>query len=289
MSQSASISIYRKKSFSYSVRAFNIILNNQKLGSIKNGETRSFNLEPGSYALSVKIDMYSTETMQFNLISGDTFSFETGVNSGVGGVLSAFTSSEGYLFLKQTAGTVSAPSPIEPIPVQPPAKNLSKPETKPAAANNAIFISYRRQDSPDTTGRIYDRLAQRFGQDSVFKDIDSIPLGVDFRKHLDASVGKCKVLLAVIGDNWHDKKANNGKSRFGDPRDFVRIEIESALKRDIAVIPLLVRGAQMPGENDLPESMIELSYRNGIPVRPDPDFHNDIERLMEGLEEILNN
>ena len=94
-----------------------------------------------------------------------------------------------------------------------------------------ILISYRREDSADVTGRIYDRLIQRFGQGAVFKDVDSIPLGVDFRIYLDEQVAKCEVFLAVIGRDWMKNLGSTEKTRLDDPRDFVRIEIESALKR----------------------------------------------------------
>lgn len=70
-------------------------------------------------------------------------------------------------------------------------------------------------------------------------------------------------------------------------RDFVRVEIEAALQRDIPVVPVLVQGSQMPRESDLPPSLHSLSYRNGIAVRPDPDFHQDMDRLIKGIEEHL--
>lgn len=146
-----------------------------------------------------------------------------------------------------------------------------------------IFISYRREDSSDTTGRIYDRLVQQFGRTAVFKDVDSIPLGINFRTHLDEQVAKCDVFLAVIGPDWMGIKAGEGKSRLDDPRDFVRIEIESALKRQIPVIPVLVRGATISDPDRLPSSLQELSDRNGIVVRHDPDFHRDMDRLIEHL------
>ncbi len=69
-----------------------------------------------------------------------------------------------------------------------------------------IFLSYRREDSADVTGRIDDRLVQQFGREAVFVDVDSIPFGVDFRKHLDQQVGKCDVFLAVIGPDWMGSK-----------------------------------------------------------------------------------
>ena len=150
-----------------------------------------------------------------------------------------------------------------------------------------IFISYRRSDSADVAGRIYDRLVGKFDRKMIFKDVDSIPLGLDFKEYLDKQVGECKVLLAVIGDRWLDASNASGKRRLEDPTDFVRIEIESALERGIPVVPLLVRGASMPGEENLPPSLRKLVYRNGIPIRPDPDFHRDMDRLIKALEEYV--
>lgn len=150
-----------------------------------------------------------------------------------------------------------------------------------------IFISYRRSDSADIVGRIYDRLVQEFGRKSIFKDVDSIPLGIDFKGYLDRTVSECNVLLAIIGDRWLDATDASGKKRLEDPDDFVRIEIESALEQGIPVIPLLVRDAQMPAEEDLPAGLKKLAYRNGIPIRPDPDFHRDMDRLIAALEEYI--
>ena len=149
-----------------------------------------------------------------------------------------------------------------------------------------ILISYRREDSADVTGRIYDRLIQRFGQGAVFKDVDSIPLGVDFRIYLDEQVAKCEVFLAVIGRDWMKNLGSTEKTRLDDPRDFVRIEIESALKRQISVIPVLVGGASIPAAEQLPASIQDLSYRHGIVVRIDPDFHRDMDRLIECLKKL---
>jgi hypothetical protein len=118
----------------------------------------------------------------------------------------------------------------------------------------------------------------------VFKDVDSIPLGIDFRTYLDQQVAKCDVFLAVIGRNWMKPQGQRGKSRLADPADFVRLEIEAALKRQIPVIPVLVEGASIPPVDRLPTSLQGLSYRNGIVVRPDPDFHRDMDRLIEHLQ-----
>ena len=118
-------------------------------------------------------------------------------------------------------------------------------------------------------------------------DVESIPLGVDFRVHLDEQVAKCEVFLAVIGRDWMKNMGSTGKTRLDDPRDFVRIEIESALKRQIPVIPVLVSGATIPPAKRLPLSIQDLSYRNGIAVRADPDFHRDMDRLIESLTQNI--
>ena len=96
----------------------------------------------------------------------------------------------------------------------------------PPLPPRGIFISYRRVDTPHVAGRLFDRLEARFGTGNVFMDVDSIPLGVDFRAHLDEAVGRCDVLLAVIGDSWLESR--DGERRLDDASDFVRIEIESA-------------------------------------------------------------
>ena len=183
--------------------------------------------------------------------------------------------------MDQHAGTrivpaVTAPIQSESLPTQP-------------GAHSKIFISYRRQDSADITGRIYDRLIQRFGKEQIFKDVDSIPLGVDFREHLNRMVGNCDVVLAVMGDRWLTADDPDRKRRLDDPKDFVRIELEAALERKIPVIPVLVREAQMPKEKELPAALAALAYRNGIAVRTDPDFHHDMDRLIAGVESHFSN
>ncbi len=150
-----------------------------------------------------------------------------------------------------------------------------------------IFISYRLEDSADVTGRIYDRLIKQFDREAVFKDVDSIPLGEDFRIHLDAQVAKCEVFLAVIGHDWVQNLGSTGRTRLDNPVDPVRIEIESALKRQIPVIPILVSGASIPPAEQLPACIQDLSYRNAITVRPDPDFHRDMDRLIDYLKQQI--
>ncbi len=152
---------------------------------------------------------------------------------------------------------------------------------------SGIFISYRRSDTPDAVGRIYDRLVSEFGKARVFKDVDSIPLGQDFRGHLNGIVGDCGVMLVIIGPRWTDARNQAGQRRLEDPDDFVRIELEAALARDIPVVPVLVGHAPIPVASDLPGSLASMAFRQSIEVRPDPDFHNDATRLVTALQVIL--
>jgi len=150
-----------------------------------------------------------------------------------------------------------------------------------------IFISYRRSDTPDAVGRIYDRLVSEFGKARVFKDVDSIPLGQDFRGHLNDIVGNCVAVLAVIGPKWTDIRNEAGQRRLEDPDDFVRIELEAALAREVPVVPVLVGHAAMPATGQLPGSLTTLAFRQAVDVRPDPDFHTDATRLVSALRQII--
>jgi hypothetical protein len=177
--------------------------------------------------------------------------------------------------------SVARPSPVAPV------ATLLNPSSAPAVANGRIFISYRRSDSADVTGRIYDRLVTHFGEGSVFQDVEDIPLGMDFTEFIQDVVGKCDAFLAIIGDEWLSATDHAGGRRLDNPADNVRIEIQSALKRQIPLIPVLVRGAEMPTAQSLPASLGALATRNAIRVRPNPDFRSDMTRLIEGLEELF--
>jgi hypothetical protein len=149
-----------------------------------------------------------------------------------------------------------------------------------------IFISYRRSDSAAASGRIYDRLCVAFGEKAVFKDVDVIPPGANYPALLNEAIAHCDVLLAIIGSHWLTAVESNGRRRLDNPDDFVRIEIEAALKRDsVLVIPVLVDDAAMPSTGDLPETLRPLYYRNAATVRNDPDFNRDIGRLLTTIRD----
>ena len=150
-------------------------------------------------------------------------------------------------------------------------------------SSNHVFICYRRDDSADITGRFYDRLVSRFGKDAIFKDVDSIPLGVDFRTHVDQTIRNCSVVLVMIGERWLDARDESGVRRLDQERDHVRIEIQSALAREVPIVPVIVGKATHPSPGDLPESIQSLAFRNGTSLRSDPHFHSDAGYIIDHL------
>jgi hypothetical protein len=155
-----------------------------------------------------------------------------------------------------------------------------------AAASGGVFISYRRDDTNHLAGRLYDRLAARFGKDQVFMDVGHIALGVDFTEVITEALSHCKVLLAVIGPIWLTVKGDDRRRRLDDPDDLVRLEIAAALARGIPVIPILAEGARLPRRKQLPENLASLTRRNGLSVRHE-SFDADADQLLAAIERIL--
>ncbi len=147
-------------------------------------------------------------------------------------------------------------------------------------AGEAIFVGYRRDDTADVAGRLYDAMGQRFGKQRVFKDVDNIGPGVDFGDYIKTVLPRCRVALVLIGPHWLESKDETGKRRLDDDHDWVRIEIETALATPgVLVVPVLVNGARMPRGEEVPDSLKPLLRRNAAIIRRDPDFHDDVERL----------
>ncbi len=149
-----------------------------------------------------------------------------------------------------------------------------------------IFVSYRRSDSQGEAGRLFDDLVKHFDEHTVFMDVSAIEAGRDFRKAIEEGVTKCGVLLVVMGPEWLNAKDERGTRRLDDPADFVRIETSAALKRDIPVIPVLVRAAKMPSAEHLPDDLKELAFRNCMELTH-ARWKSDIQLLIEALRRLL--
>jgi ABC-type amino acid transport substrate-binding protein len=156
----------------------------------------------------------------------------------------------------------------------------------PPVVPGRIFISYRREDSAYPAGWLFDRLAVHFRGGQVFKDVDSIELGDDFVEVITRAVASCDVLLALIGPEWLTITDESGRRRLDSPDDFVRLEIEAALTRNVRVIPILIDEASMPRADELPPSLAGLVRRQALELSPNR-FDFDTGRLLKVLDKTL--
>lgn len=150
-----------------------------------------------------------------------------------------------------------------------------------------IFISYRREDTEGQAGRLFDDLSGHFGRDAVFMDVAGIRKGLDFRRIIHEHVTSCGVLLVVIGKRWLSATDSKGRRRLDDANDFVRLEAAAALSRGIPVVPVRVQDASMPAEQDLPDALKELAYRNGTELTH-ARWDSDVKLLIEDITPYLN-
>ncbi len=151
----------------------------------------------------------------------------------------------------------------------------SKPGSAPGPK---VFITYRREETGPHAGRLYDAMVARYGEDNVFMDVDMAP-GVDFVERITEAVAACQVLIVVMGPRWATVANEKGTARLADPEDFVRLELETGLRRpDVTPIPVLVSGAQMPNREDLPSEVQAITRRNAIELS-DQRWRSDVGRL----------
>jgi hypothetical protein len=150
-----------------------------------------------------------------------------------------------------------------------------------------IAISYRREDTRWIVGRIFDRLVEYYGHDSIFMDIDGVPLGFDFRDQIQNALQRSDILIAVIGPQWLAVQKETGQPRLADETDWVRIEIEAALGKKIPVIPVLIDRTPLPKPNELPEPLRAFAYRQATNVDTGVDFQTHMDRLIRSIDQLL--
>jgi len=147
-----------------------------------------------------------------------------------------------------------------------------------------VFISYRRSDSLSATGRLYDRLNVAY-PGMFFRDVSGIGVGVDFTKEIERAITASVALIVVIGPAWATETIN-GKRRLDETDDFVRLEVSGALKRNIRVIPVLVGGASVPEEEQLPPELQPLRKWNAVRL-VEEYYEEGVQRLIDALRPEL--
>lgn len=149
-----------------------------------------------------------------------------------------------------------------------------------------IFINYRRHDTEGYVGRLYDHLLKQFNAHDIFMDVQNIEPGADFAEVLEEAVSTCDIFLMVIGFHWLTLRNADGERRLDEWDDFVRIEIETALKQNKVIIPILVSDARMPTADQLPPSIRNLARRHAMKLSH-MRFANDVEELVKYMRQML--
>ena len=151
---------------------------------------------------------------------------------------------------------------------------------------SGIYLSYRRMDAAAYAGRLFDYLSRHFGQGSVFMDIGSIAGGQDFAQAIESALNACDVVLVLIGSTWATSTGQDGRRRLDDPKDWVRLEVAAALRRNVLVVPVLVEGVRIPDPASLPEELRPLCRRNARELS-DLRWSYDVGELVKDLEKTV--
>ena len=148
-----------------------------------------------------------------------------------------------------------------------------------------IIISYRRSDSKDIAQSIYDGLVRRYGEKSVYIDIHSNQPSADYRLQIRQTLQRAVVMLSVIGKQWSGPRAKR-HDRIFDHDDPVRVEIEAALSNSRAVMPVLVHGARMPTQAEIPATLKKLPYLHAIEIKAEDEFSFHLKRLIRAIDRL---
>lgn len=143
-----------------------------------------------------------------------------------------------------------------------------------------LFVAYRRVDAPGHAGRVGERLIAHFGPGQVFKDVESLPIGVDFVDVIREKLQQAFAMVVIIGPRWA------GDQRLSDPEDLHREEIRTATQRGIHIVPVLVNGASMPRKEEVPEDLWPMLRRMAVEIT-DTRWDYDVGKLLQNLDEAL--
>jgi len=290
----STIVITRLRSALNTLRAYNVVIDGRKVDKLDPGATKRFGLPPGEHEISVSMDFYKSPPLVLNLSGGETVTLECGEKASLGGhgqfslrglgdFLGSALSPSDYFFVR----VVSADTAEDGRPVDAGVKQAAPPSSpRVEASAPTIFLSYRRDDTEHITGRIRDRLGTRFGDQAIFRDVDSIPAGIDFIRNVEESIRVARVLVAIIGPQWVAAVDRQGRRRLEQPDDPVRFELETAIGLGVPILPVLVKQAVMPARDDLPASLATLSSINAVIIPPEPYFAEGVKRLGIAIESL---
>ena len=110
-------------------------------------------------------------------------------------------------------------------------------------------------------------------------DVEDIAPGQNFVETIDRSIAACATALVVIGPHWGQILRERSQQQ---TPDYVCHEVSSALAHKLKIVPVLVGGAVMPRQEDLPASLSGLPFYEAAELH-DSAFKEDCERLAKDL------
>lgn len=288
----ATVEITRARSALNVLRAYSVLIDGHKVDALDAGATRRYALPAGAHEIGVAMDFYKSLPCALMLRDGEVVRLECGEKAplggqggftlrGLGDALGSMLSPNDYFYLRVVGRDA------EGAPSGDAAPSLPPPVRASARAEPMIFLSYRRDDSEHITGRIRDRLSTHFGDHAIFRDVDSIPAGMDFVRKVEETIRAARILVAIIGPHWADATDRQGRRRLEQIEDPVRFELETAVAVGLPLVPVLVNNARMPEREALPESLAGLPTINAVIIPPEPYFAEGVKRLASSIEALI--
>lgn len=151
-----------------------------------------------------------------------------------------------------------------------------------------VFISYRQADTGSAALLLHNTLEPLIGKDNLFMDTEKLKPGMNWRKEIRANANSPGVLLALIGPRWLEAlQARSQQSAVENSDDVLRKELIYSLTNevDVAVIPVLVEGAKMPKDHQLPYEIRALADLQAQTLRLDT-YQDDVSRLVDRIREV---
>lgn len=294
----AILEVTRPRSISNLLRGYSILIDGRKLDKLKAGETKRYSVPAGRHQINIALDLFKGKPLTLDLHPGETLVLECGDKGpqtlgaafsirSLGDSFRSMLSPSDYLSIRILArhpGDTAADAEGRPGPAPTGAPQTGAQWQSAGDSGPMIFLSYRRDDTEQITGRIRDRLTLRFGERSIFRDVDSIPVGTRFRDKIEETIRAARILVAVIGPQWVEAVDRHGHRRLDQPEDPVRFELETALALGLPVVPVLVKEARMPQADELPDSLAALPGINAVSIPAEPYFSEGMKRLSGAVE-----
>jgi hypothetical protein len=152
-----------------------------------------------------------------------------------------------------------------------------------------VFVNYRKIDGEHAALLLHAELSERLGERSVFRDVDSIPLGTGFPRVLITNARNCRLMLSVVGHIWETARDHNGARLLDNPADWVRREILEALAHRVTVTPVLVGDRRRLVAEDLPEPLAALAYLQFLHLPSgagDPETKVLVDKLFRRMPDL---